>query len=39
MINSTASDAQLAQTASLLRGSGVTEGTPFPLGATWDASA
>ncbi len=36
MANSTVSDAQLAQTASLLRRSGVTEGRPFPLGATWD---
>ena len=30
------SNAQLAQTVSLLRHSGVTEGQPFPLGATWD---
>ena len=36
MTNSTASDAQLAQTAWRLRGSGITEGKPFPLGATWD---
>jgi len=36
MTNSAASDAQLAQTASLLRRSGITEGRPFPLGATWD---
>jgi isoamylase len=36
MTNSAASDAHLAQTASLLRRSGVTEGKPFPLGSTWD---
>lgn len=36
MTNSNAPDAQLAQTASLLRRSSITEGKPFPLGATWD---
>lgn len=36
MTNSNAPDAQLAQTASLLRRSSITEVKPFPLGATWD---
>src|SRR6195952_126757 len=30
------SDAPLAQAASLLRCTGISEGRPFPLGATWD---
>jgi glycogen operon protein len=36
MNKSFGSDAPLAQAASLLRRTGISEGRPFPLGATWD---
>src|ERR1700709_1376479 len=38
MNKSFGSDAPLAQAASLLRRTGISEGRPFPLGATWDGS-